>query len=766
MKKICILWLLFSLSAHATAQEDYTRWVDPFIGTQGDGNCFPGATAPFGMVQPGPESMRAYLNEKVNGNITGYKFDDPYFLGFTQTRLNGVGCPSMSDILIMPYSVREVESQRRWEFRSTFDAESQVASPGFYSVYLDTNHVKVDITATPRVAYYRCHYDDNASARMLVDLQYGVGLKPDSYAFNVDEAWQEYDSKSINGFRKPIRWAVRDQYYTIEFSHTITHIEQLPAEDERERAPRYIVEFDLPQGDELEVYISISTTSVEAAKANLAEELPVANRNFEQIHSQTKESWNQILSVLDVEASANQKTMLYTSLYHMYVQPNDISDVDGLYRSAQDKIRTARTGKFYSTLSLWDTYRATHPLYTLLTPKAAGQINSSIMEHYISMKEANVTPRYLPRWALWGKETNTMIGNHAVPVLVDGILKGIPATGFSDHEVWEAIHTSLTTPHYRNHVELIDHYGYIPYDDKMRPDEDGRESVARLLEGSFNDYCAAIYADKLGDLDREAKYFWKKSQYYRNVYDQQRGFMNGRSKDGGFREDFNPNVVDGEWVASSNFTEACGWQYLFHVQHDIEGLMDLMGGKAAAIEKLDSIFYSKGDFPYVAGSNWDFHGLVGRYWHGNEPCHHVPYLYRVAGESHKTEAIINFLTSEFYRTEPHGLSGNDDCGQMSAWYLFSSMGFYPVNPCAEEMVIGAPQVEKITLRLENGNTFTIIAENISKDNIFVQSVSLNGQQIEDGTISYSEIMKGGELRFKMYARDDREALQDFKVKYK
>lgn len=768
MKRIQHLLLLLLFTACGTAQQevDYTQYVDPFIGTQGDGNCFPGATTPMGMVQPGPESTRAYLNENVNGNITGYKFNDPYLLGFTQTRLNGVGCPSMSDILIMPYSGREVESQRRWDFRSTYDPASQVASPGFYSVYLNENSVRVDITATPRVAYYRCEFDDNTSARMLVDLQYGVGLKPDSYAFNIAQAWQESDSISINGYRKPIRWAVRDQYYTIEFSHSITNIQELPAEDERECAPRYIVEFDLPDGQPLEVYISMSTTSVDGAKANLAEELPIKQRDFDSVRAQSQKSWNKLLGVLSVEASEQQKMMLYTSLYHMYVQPNNIADVDGAYRSAQNVVRRARAGEFYSTLSLWDTYRATHPLYTILTPRLAGDFNSSIMEHYISMKETNVTPRYLPRWALWGKETNTMIGNHAVPVLVDGYLKGISATGFSDEEVWEAIHTSLTTPHYRNHVELVDHYGYIPYDDTMRPDEDSRESVARLLEGAYNDYCAAIYADELGGKEGDSEYFWKKSKYYQNVYDKSRGFMNGRSKDGSFREAFNPLVVDGEWVASSNFTEANGWHYLFHVQHDVDGLMELMGGEKIFTQKLDSMFYTKGEFPYVAGSNWDFHGLVGQYWHGNEPCHHVPYLYKLTNEGHKTDAIINFLTKGFYRPEPHGLSGNDDCGQMSAWYLFSMMGFYPVNPCGEEFVIGAPQLESISLNLDNGNKFRVVAKNLTQENIFVESVSLNGVSITDNKITYSQIMAGGELTFVMYGRDNKESLQDFKVKYK
>lgn len=767
MKKIVTLLIILSLASCDSSASivDYTVYVDPFIGTQGGGNCFPGATTPLGMVQPGPESTTGYLNENVKGNITGYKYNDPYLLGFTQTRLNGVGCPSMSDILIMPYASRQIDSNRRWDFRSTYDKASEVASPGYYSVYLDDNNVKVDITSTPRVAYYSCLFDDNASAKLLVDLQYGVGLAHDSYAFNIAEAWQQNDSTSLNGYRKPIRWAERDQYYTIQFSHPIRSIEELPAEDERERAPRYVIDFDLPNNDLLEIYISISTTSIDAARANLQSELPQGNC-FAQIHQAAKDSWNDLLKILDVEADIDQKMMLYTSLYHMYIQPNNISDVDGSYRSAQGVVRQSRSGKFYSTLSLWDTYRATHPLYTILTPTIAGDINSSIMEHYISMKEEDITPRYLPRWALWGDETNTMIANHAVPVLVDGYLKKIPTVGFSQEEVREAIWTTLTTPHYRNHIELIDKYGYIPHDDKMGAYEDGRESVSRLLEGTYDDYCGAVYIDAIGADREQSAFLWNRADNYKNVFDTSIGFMCGRGKDGTFREGFNPKVVDGEWVANSNFTEASGWQYLFHVQHDIFGLMELMGGEDAFTQKLDTMFYSQGQFPYVEKSNWNFHGLVGQYWHGNEPCHHVPYLYKLTGESHKTDAIINFLTREFYKSEPHGLSGNDDCGQMSAWYILSMVGFYPVNPCGEELIIGAPQVPEATLNFENGSSLKIIARNISDENIFVKSVSLNGEILTDNTITYDQIISGGELLFDMQPRSDKAVLQQFKVKYR
>jgi predicted alpha-1,2-mannosidase len=434
------------------------------------------------------------------------------------------------------------------------------------------------------------------------------------------------------------------------------------------------------------------------------------------------------------------------------MQPNNLANVDGTYRAPNDSIVKSTTGKYYSTLSLWDTYRAANPLYTVLTPDLAGKLVASMMDYYqympVDPNNPMVANKYLPRWGLWGKETNTMVGNHAIPVIVDAWMKGIKPEGYSDEQLYEALWVSATKPHFRNHVELIDEYGYIPYDQKRSAIDDGRETVSRLLEAVYDDYCLSLMAEKLGKKD-DFLFLSNRAGYYKNVFDKESGFMRGRKADGTFKKeaDVNVNEIVGEWLDGADFTEANAWHYLFHVQHDVEGLKALMGDELF-LDRLDTLFFTNSK-PEVKTLIWNIYGTLGQCWHGNETCHHVPYLYRYTGSSHKADALLRFLTAEFHKNAPDGLKGNDDCGQMSAWHLFSCMGFYPVNPCGGDYLTGAPQIPSATINLPNGKQFKMIAENLSNENYVVSEIWLNNQPLDRLYITHDEIMEGGTLRFVM-----------------
>ncbi len=743
MKYLFQLFIILFLGSCARIP-DYTQWVDPFIGTLEEGHCFPGATVPMGMAQPSPESWTEPYDGYGMDHVAGYQYSDPWILGFTQTHLNGAGCPSMSDILLMPFAYSNPQSMERSAFKSAYSKSTEVATPGYYSVYLTDSKCLVELTATPHVAFHKYTFNPADTISLLVDLQYGVGWDLSRIEGNILSCEQRIHENSIDGYRVAREWAERKLYYTIEFNRNIIRVDTLPAPSgKNELAPRYILHFVNDTNNVLEVKIALSTTSVDAAKQNLRTET-VDLPNFEAVRSRAKACWNEVLSKIDINDNAELKKMFYTSLYHLYIQPNNIADVDGRYRAADDCVYSSTAGRFYSTLSLWDTYRAAHPMYTLLSPSLVPDLCASILDHYA--RQAN-DGRYLPRWALWGKETNTMIGNHAIPVLVDAWLKGLYPSGYNADQLYEAIYTTATEPHYRNHTELINKYGYIPYDLSLSPLDDRRETVSRLLEGAYDDYCVALLSKTLEKKEDEA-FFAQRSKNYRNVYDSDSGFMRGRNARGLFKTNVDVNQVVGEWVAESDFTEGNAWHYLFHVQHNIDELIDLIGGEKVAIAKLDSLFNTS-DHPFVKDLVWKIDGTIGQYWHGNEPCHHVPYLYKYTKDGYKTDRLIHRLVRDFNKAIPDGLKGNDDCGQMSAWYMFAVLGFYPVNPCGGEFILGAPQVQSATIRLENGREFHIEAQNISDRNIYVKDTYLNGRAINCRSITYQQIMQGGRLVFVM-----------------
>lgn len=724
--------------------------MDSFIGTQHEGHCFPGATVPGGMVQPSPESYNKHYSGYEMDHVAGYQYNDPYIWGFTQTHLSGAGCPTLSDILVLPYCGKSIDSSERQNYKSTYQKKTEKASPGYYSVYLDDHLTKVEITATEHVAYYRCHYKNLNNAKLLIDLQYGVKWDINKISENVIEASQNFeDDYTLTGYRLANEWTQRKLFHVIKFNKPLKSRQKLAApQGKNEVAPRYELLFDMRNNSELEFKIALSTTSIQEAKNNLSAESPNFG-NFESTRKSAEMKWNSIVSKFELKGSKKTKTLFYTSLYQLYIQPNNLADVSGYYRAENDSVYKSPFGKFYSSFSLWDTYRAANPMYTLLSPNLVNDYVASLIESYkkkrVDVANSLNDNKFLPRWGLWGKETNTMIGNHAVSVIVDAWLKNIRPSGYSDSLIYDALWNTVTKPHYRNHSELIDHYGYIPYDTAFSAIDDGKETVSRLLEGVYDDYALALMAKKLGK-QNDFQFLMKRAGYYRNVYDSVSGFMRGKNKFGKFKQNTDPTEVVGEWLPQSDFTEGNAFHYQFHVQHDIPGLIQLHGGKDNFARRLDSIFLNRSN-PEIKNLVWNIWGNIGQYWHGNEPCHHIPYLYKYTDKAYMTDYLIRYLVENFHDTKPDGLKGNVDCGQMSAWYMFAVMGFYPVNPVSGEYILGAPQVPYFKLALPNKNTFEVEAKNLSEKNFEVESVFLNNEKLERNYITHQEILAGGKLTF-------------------
>ena len=511
--------------------------------------------------------------------------------------------------------------------------------------------------------------------------------------------------------------------------------EMLPAW-EGEKAKRFVLSFDLKRGEALQVKIALSTVSVGGAKASLQKENP--DWDFDKTKGETYQKWNTLLQRVRVEGTDKQKINFYTSLYHLYIQPNNIADTDGRYRGANDSVSTSPSGEYYSTLSLWDTYRAAHPLYTILAPERVNGMVSSMLAHH-------KVYGYLPIWTLWGKENYCMIGNHAIPVIVDAYLKGFD--GFDKREAYKAIKESSTASHRNSDWEVYNKYGYYPFDIMTA------ESVSKTLESAYDDYCVAQMAkslDEMGDFE----YFMKRSRYYKNLFDPETKFMRGKDSKGNWRTPFHPMRLFHAGEVGGDFTEGNSWQYTWHVQQDVKGLIELLGGKDVFANKLDSLFAMEADSQEM-GEVLDVTGLIGQYAHGNEPSHHVIYLYNYVNRPWRTQELVREVFDRFYLARPDGLCGNDDCGQMSAWYVFSAMGFYPVNPCGGEYVIGAPQLKEVIIDLPSQKQFTVKAINLSKTNKYIKSIMLNGEVLEGGILHHSDIMNGGLLEFIMEDHPDK-----------
>jgi predicted alpha-1,2-mannosidase len=701
--------------------EDLTKYVNPFIGTAFTGHTFPGATYPLGFMQPGPET----------GNFSwdycsGYFYDDEKINGFSQNRLNGTGIVDFGDLLLQPFS-----GEKREDLSSTFNKSTEVATPGYYSVVLTDNDVKVEVTTAPHVAFHRYTFNADKTAGLLADFQSGLVWSKDRISTHVLENVVNFESDYIiTGYTRRREWTERTYYFVIEFDKPIVSKELLEQRDPREKAPRYILNFDLGNDSVLNTKVAMSTTGIEGAKANLAAE--GKERSFDNVYKDAKKEWNRYLSKVSIEGTDEDKTNFYTALYHLYIQPNNIADVDGKYVGPNGKISQSPTGKFYSTLSQWDTFRAAFPMYTILSPEIINDLVNNMLEF-------SEQKGHLPIWALMGQETFTMIGNHSIPMVVDAYLKGFE--GFDAERAYSEIKKSLTEGKHKNAGwEEYDKYGYYPYDlFKV-------ESVSRTLESGFDDYCAAIMAKKLGKTE-DYEFFMNRSGYYKNHYDNETKSMRPKDSKGEWLTPFDPyRLAHADSNIGGHYTEGNALQYTWHVLQDIPGLIELLGGKEEAGKVLDFLFTTEQE---STGTLSDVTGLIGQYAHGNEPSHHIAYIYMYLDRPEDTQRLIRQICKNFYQNKPDGLIGNDDCGQMSAWYMFSAMGFYPVNPVSGELVFGAPQLPKTTLNLDNGKTFTIEAINLSEENMYIEKIELNGSIYTEKFITYDDIMNGGELTFYM-----------------
>lgn len=712
---------LFSCTPTARNEsKDYTRYVNPFIGAADNGHTFPGACRPFGMIQTSPVTGAVgwrYCSE--------YTYQDSLIWGFTQTHLNGTGCMDLGDVLVMPLTgVR----RRAWDaYRSRFPKEHEAASPGYYAAELSDAQVRAELTASAHTALHRYTYHKADSASLLIDLQHGPAWSEQQYHSQVRSCeirWE--DAQTLTGHVNNSVWVNQDYFFVMKFNRPVTDSLYLPM-GETEKGKRVVVSFDLKAEEELLMKVALSTTSVEGAKRNMEAEIPAWD--FEGTREAARNEWNAYLSRIEVEGTEDEKENFYTAFYHALIQPNQLSDVDGRYRNAADSVVEAEGGIFYSTFSLWDTYRAAHPFYTLVTPERVdGFVNSLIAQ--------GETQGFLPIWGLWGKENYCMIGNHGVSVVAEAYRKGF--RGFDAERAFRIVKKTQTESHpQKSNWEVYTKYGYFPTDLTKA------ESVSSTLESVYDDYAAADMARRMGKTE-DAAYFAKRADYYKNLFDPGTGFMRPRKADGTWKTPFDPSDVGHAESSGGDYTEGNAWQYTWHVQHDVPGLIALFGGEEAFLNKLDSVFTVK-----LETTQADVTGLIGQYAHGNEPSHHVAYLYALAGRPERTQELIREIFDTQYRNEPDGLCGNDDCGQMSAWYMFSAMGFYPVNPVSGDYVFGAPQLPKMVLHLANGKTFTVIAENLSKEHKYVDSITLNGKPYTKKSISHEEILEGGTLIYKM-----------------
>jgi predicted alpha-1,2-mannosidase len=558
-------------------------------------------------------------------------------------------------------------------------------------------------------------------------LQHGPAWNEKQYHSQVNSCEVNWENDStLTGHVNNKVWVDQDYYFVMQFSRPVIDHFELPMA-ETEKGKRLVASFNIQPGEEVLMKVALSTTGVEGAKANMAAEVP--GWDFEGIRTAAKADWNSYLSRIEVEGTDEEKTNFYTSFYHALIQPNEISDVDGRYRNAADSVVNATGGKFYSTFSLWDTYRAAHPFYTLMVPERVdGFINSLVDQAEVQ--------GYLPIWGLWGKENFCMVANHGVSVVAEAYAKGF--RGFDAERAFNAIKQTQTVSHpLKSNWENYMKYGYFP------TDLTEAESVSSTLESVYDDYAAADMAKRMGKTE-DAAYFARRADFYKNLFDSSTQFMRPKKSDGTWKSPFNPSQIGHAESVGGDYTEGNAWQYTWHVQHDVPGLIALFGGEEPFLNKLDSLFTLK-----LETTQADVTGLIGQYAHGNEPSHHVTYLYALAGRPERTQELIREIFDTQYSPKPNGLCGNDDCGQMSAWYMFSAMGFYPVNPVSGEYVFGAPQLPEFVLHLADGKTFTIKAEGLSEANKYVKSITLNGEPYTKNFISHADIVKGGTLVYQM-----------------
>ena len=705
--------------------------VDPTIGTGGHGHVFVGANVPFGMVQAGPQQIIDAWDW-----CSGYHASDTLVIGFSHTHLSGTGIGDLGDILLMPFDPARKRytslymDRKRQEARHIYarlDHDREELAPGYYRVDLDDYGIRAEMTATPRSAVHRYTFSGDKGA-MLVDLCSGIG-------WDIATSWslEVLDNTHLRGCRRSMGWA-RSQavYFYAEFSRPfIVDDEEVITEERtpyaRERESATTLLFDTAKDKTVTVRVGISPVSEDAAQANLAaEQGPADNRlRFEELHGRARSAWAEALGKIRIEPlDDTQATIFYTALYHSMIAPALFSDADGGYRGADYRNHTGETDQ-YTIFSLWDAYRAAFPLMTIIEPERCRAFAETFMNIYRQQGK-------LPVWHLWGNETDCMVGNPGVIILGDFVKKGL----YTDKAAaLEAMVASEMKD--ERGLEFIKEYGFIPYDKSEEV-----ETVAKALEFAIADHAVAETAAAVGDAETEAL-FRTRSRSWNKYFDPQTQFMRATAADGSFREPFNPFRA---LHMRDDYTEGNAWQYTWLVPHDAEGLIGRFGGREPFLAKLDALFKAEGD---LGGDASDVTGLIGQYAHGNEPVHHVAYLYNVAGRQDRTCEVVRTVMDSLYTATPDGLCGNEDVGQMSAWYVLSALGLYQLDPVGGDFQIGSPAVKKAVISLEGGRTFTILAPANSRENIYVRSIRLNGEPLSEPHISYADIMRGGTLELEM-----------------
>ena len=746
-----MILVLAMLSASASAQRATVDEVDPFIGTSGEGHTFLGAVAPFGMVQLSPDTDTQCALRECYGHAAGYRHDDPTIEGFSHTHFSGAGHSDLGDLLVMPVSGDDVPmdpgTPDKPGYRSPFRHATEVTRPGYYAVTLDRPGVRAELTAATRAGVHRYSFPADKAAHLVIDLRSSLYNYPGKILWS---GLRLRPDGTLTGFRETRGWAPgRKFFFAMRFSaplvaHALVNREadiaykgfQGPGRGSDAVAERLgralMARLDFGKLDRpLEVKVAISGVDEAGASANLDSE----PGNFDAIRNRTNAAWTQALGAIELEGPAPMRRMVATALYHSLLAPSIWSDSDGRYRGPDDQVHRAQGFTFRSTFSLWDTFRAEHPLLTLIQPE---KVNAEIIQSLIASRE-NSPDGILPVWQFHGRETWTMIGYHAVPVIADAYMKGI--RGYDADAALDAMVASARYAPYGGLGEYMKR-GYVPIDREP-------EAASKTVEYAYDDWAIAHMAAAMGRRDIVTE-FTKRAGNWRNSFDTKTGFLRARKADGSWREPFDPTAIN----YGSDYTEGNAWQYSWFVPHDQAGLFQTMGGDAAVVAKLDRMFdYDNSKLDYSHAE--DIAGLIGQYIHGNEPSHHVAYLYSYAGQPWRTQERLKQIVDSQYKPTPDGLSGNDDLGQMSAWLAFTAIGFYPVTPGTNQYVIGRPFLRRTVLNLPNGKRFVITAEGLSDANRYVGSVTLNGRPLARGYIRHEEIVAGGTLAFRMTARPNR-----------
>ena len=690
--------------------KNLVSYVNPFIGTGGHGHTYPGATMPFGMMQLSPDT-------RLDGwdGCSGYHYSDDEIYGFSHTHLSGTGVSDYGDILLMPTNKQVFNNgaDGKEGYKSKFSHTNEVAEPGFYKVHLEDTNIDVELTVSKRSGMHKYSFPAVDNQFVILDLLH----RDKVLAAEINRI----SDTELSGFRFSEAWATDQRlFFSIKTSHSFTNVLQSPPKREMAAAQKIALNFINPNNEPIFIKIGISAVDIEGAKKNL--EAEIGNKTFGEVKKTVQEFWEQQLEKIVIkDTNEDNKTNFYTSMYHVSIAPNLYQDVDGRYRGMDMKIHETKDFDYYTVFSLWDTYRAAHPLYTIIEQEKTNDFINTFLAKY---EEGGI----MPIWDLAGNYTHCMIGYHAVPVIADAYLKGIRK--YNVEKAFKAMKHSATRDTLG--LDSYKNFGFIPVEKES-------ESVSKTLEYAYDDWTIAQMAKDLGK-EEDYKTYTERAQSYKNVFDPNTQFMRGRFRNTWFAP-FDPYEVN------FNYTEANSWQYSFYVPQDISGFTKLLGGKQQLENQLDNLFSAEDK---TSGSHQvDITGLIGQYAHGNEPSHHMAYLYNFVNKPYKTQEKVRQILTELYTNLPDGISGNEDCGQMSAWYIFSSLGFYPVTPGSNQYIIGVPLFEKATINLENGKSFTIQANNQSKENKYIQSVKLNGENYEYSYIKHKDIMKGGSLVFEM-----------------